>query len=141
MHREGPFKGMEIDENKVLMACTGSSSEYIERDGIDYFDLNNDQQEEISSWFGSLKIALLRGEAETCEQLMKEELGQRLTPPTPEGWGEGWFLHSETLYSGTEQGNENLKEVHEVIKECGCREGDLQHPYVGCESEIHIIWD
>ena len=71
-----------------------------------------------------------------CPQYQVEEVTTRAT--VRRSWG---VERDIDLYSGTEQGNENLKELHEVIKECGCREGDLQHPYVGCVSEIHIIWD
>jgi hypothetical protein len=71
-----------------------------------------------------------------CPQYQVKEVTTRAT--VRRSWG---VERDIDLYSGTEQGNENLKELHEVIKECGCREGDLQHPYVGCVSEIHIIWD
>ena len=54
--------------------------------------------------------------------------------------GEGWFL-----ISVSEKGCQNLEELRRVIAECGCREGEEDHPYgsmdYGDEHEIiHIQW-
>ena len=134
-HPDGPFEGLKIDEDKVLVALTGFASDYVERDLPQFESLDFEEQDDILQWFDDIGIALLRDGSSRIEELMREPVASRLSAPTPEAWGEGWFL-----YSTTEQGYENLGEVRALLEECGCREGALQHPYVDCESEMHIIW-
>lgn len=124
--------GREDDPDKMLVSYTGFISDYMTH-------LEDVEDDEVFEWYDTFELAYLRQDLVSIEKLTQSDLGKRLKLPTPEHWGEGWFLASVS-----EQGLKNLEELRRVITESGCREGQKDHPYGGSDYEetsiIHIQW-
>ena len=117
------------DPDKMLVSYTGSTSDYMDH-------LEDVDDEDVERWYEDFEMAYLEQDLVAIENLTQSDLGKRLKPPTPEGWGEGWFV-----ISVSEQGLQNFDELSRVIAECGCREGERGSDFYGDTHEtIHIQW-